>query len=92
MKKVISVLMSGIIKDMLHQLLGKNSTEKFSGKLQVLPVGSAPAPIHTASNKKRSLSFIAGAFVLLMICTSLTSCFTSGYGCKGKSRIMTRVN
>lgn len=93
MKKVTSVLMLSAIKNMLHQLLEKNSTENFSDKLQALPVSIAPAPSHIkAANKNRSLRFIAGAFMLLMICTSLTSCFTSGYGCKGKSRIMTRVN
>jgi hypothetical protein len=91
MKKVINVLSSVSLKDIMDQITGKTNANKLTGHVQVLPVAT-PAPLYTTGKKVSGLSFIAGAFVLLMICTSLSSCFTSGYGCKGKSRIMTRVN
>jgi hypothetical protein len=89
MKKITNTLSA-----FLHKLiLNNNGTDKetMAGHLQPVYTQSSTSSIKTAA-KSRSTSFIAGAFVLLVICSSLSSCFTSGYGCKGRSHNITRVS
>jgi hypothetical protein len=90
MKKIINTLSTFLQRLNLNDIAEKGTA---MNNLQVQPVyPQSSARFIKAVPKSRSLSFIAGAFVLLITCISLSSCFTSGYGCKGKSHCMTRVS
>lgn len=39
----------------------------------------------------RKLSGMKIAAILLLVCFTVSSCATNGYGCKGRSKIITRV-
>ena len=43
------------------------------------------------NNETKVLSMISIATALLLIALMVSSCATNGYGCRGKSKIMTRV-
>jgi len=90
MKKIVNTLSAFLRGQRLNNIAGKGTA---INNLPVQPVYSQPSTgFINGAAKNRSLPFITGAFFLLMICTSLSSCFTSGYGCKGKSHCMTRVS
>jgi hypothetical protein len=43
------------------------------------------------NNETKVLTMISLATALLLIALMVSSCATNGYGCRGKSKIMTRV-
>jgi hypothetical protein len=89
MKKIINAV-STFLNNLILNHKAENKTA--GNNLQVQPVYSQPAArFLKAVPKCLSLPGIAGIFFLLMITASLSSCFTSGYGCKGNSHCMTRV-
>lgn len=42
-------------------------------------------------NEKTTVRFIQAVLVLIFLTAVLTSCATNGYGCKGRSKLITRV-
>ncbi|MEI7737037.1 MAG: hypothetical protein WCI49_16320 [Ferruginibacter sp.] len=90
MKKIQNTI-AALISKMTR---GENGAKSgMSNAVQLQPVYQQPTvSFMQAARKNKSASFIAGVLILLMVSVSFSSCFTSGYGCKGRSRCMTRVN
>jgi hypothetical protein len=90
MKKIQNTIVSLINK----MMAGNNEAKSgYSTAVQLQPVYQQPnVSFMQAARKNKSASFIAGILILLMVSVTFSSCFTSGYGCKGRSRSITRVN
>ena len=59
----------------------------------LLPVYSmTSSQIILTPKRNRVLLTMVAVLILLVFSIFLSSCFTSGYGCKGKSHLITRVN
>lgn len=92
MKKILNVLLNSQIIAMSKQIMRKDSSELMKYNLQPIPANSMMTPMASnISRNRKTLPLLSVVVVLLFVSISFSSCFTSGYGCKGKSRIITRV-
>jgi hypothetical protein len=91
MKKILNMLSNSQIV-MWKQIIRKDSSELMKYNLQPIPAHRmmTPAASDIARNRK-AMPLLSVVVILLLVSISFSSCFTSGYGCKGKSRIITRV-
>jgi hypothetical protein len=55
-----------------------------------LPTDPKPNPNTLSKIDKAAITFIVTTTIVLFVIT-LTSCATSGYGCKGTGKLITRV-
>lgn len=92
MKKMLNVLLNSQLTTMLKQIIRKNNSGVINYNLQSIPAHTTMTPVEfNISRNRRSMPLLSVVVILLLVSISFSSCFTSGYGCKGKSRVITRV-
>lgn len=92
MKKVLNVLSNSQVIIIWKQLLRKDNSEVMKYNLQPVPAHREMTPVTSnISRNRKAMPLVGVVIILLFVSISFSSCFTSGYGCKGKSRIITRV-
>ena len=92
MKKMLNVLFNSQLVTMLKQIMRKNNSGVMNYNLQPIPTYRTMTPVAAKIPRNRKeMSLVSVVVILLLVSISFSSCFTSGYGCKGKSRIITRV-
>ena len=92
MKKVLNVLLNSQLTTVLKQIMRKNNSGVMNYNLLPTPAYRTMTPVAAnISSNRKAMPLVSIVVVLLFVSISFSSCFTSGYGCKGKSRIITRV-
>lgn len=92
MKKMLNVLLNSQLITTLKQIMRKNNSVVMNYNLQAIPAYRTMTPVAAnISRNRKVMSLLSVVVILLLVSISFSSCFTSGYGCKGKSRIITRV-
>lgn len=92
MKKMLNVLLNSQLITTLKQIMRKNNSVVMNYNLQAIPAYRTMTPVAAnISRNRKVMSLLSVVVILLLVSISFSSCFTSGYGCKGKSRVITRV-
>ena len=92
MKKMLNGLLNSQLTTMLKQIIRKNNSGVMNYNLQPIPAHRTMTPVTSnISRNRKAMPLVSVVVILLCVSISFSSCFTSGYGCKGKSRIITRV-
>lgn len=92
MKESLNVLLNNQLIKLWQQITRKGNVSTLYYNLQTIPSYRKMIPFNLPVSKTRkAMPFLSGLIILLAVSISFSSCFTSGYGCKGHSRIITRV-
>ncbi len=92
MKKILNVLLNSQLTINWKQIMVKENSGIDNCNLQTVPAYSTITPVaFDISRRRRTMPLLSVVVILLFVSVTFSSCFTSGYGCKGKSRIITRV-
>ncbi len=92
MKKILNVLLNGQLTNLMQQITRKDNTAVMNYKLQLAPSywKMTPSDLHIAK-KRNAMPLGRTVIILLLVSISVSSCYTAGYGCRGNSRLITRV-
>jgi hypothetical protein len=92
MKKILNVLWNSQLIIICKQIMVKENSGINNYNLQPVPAYRTITPVASdISKRRRTMPLLSVVVILLFVSVTFSSCFTSGYGCKGKSRIITRV-